>query len=183
MRWQSILVACPQLAPLSSRFRCVPIASGATAFESCPAALAADATKLAEAAVGAGTRKCNVASCVSKEWSRANRLVGFGPGEAPGAAAKDPPESSCWRAGRCLHTPSGKLLFRCRNSLLKALKEEFGLHTGPKRKLLADSRVVMCIRGASGQASAELADFWGSRSNTTTLPPCASARSSRLSTA
>lgn len=160
--WGRLLRFCPELQPPAARFLPVPIAKGVVAFESQASAIASDAASLANVASNLGGRKTNLKAVVCAEWSNANRLLGSLPSTGNDRDPQDPPESSCWKAGHCLHTPFGKQLHKFRNKVLQALKVEFNQrHKIAERKFLADSMVVVCFRGKAIGQSEELAHFWG----------------------
>lgn len=161
--WGQLLRFCPELQPLSARYLPVPIANGAIAFESQASAIASDVSSLANVVSELGGRKTNIKAVVAAEWSKANRLLGsFSDATDKTEHLLDMPESSCWKAGHCLHTPFGKQLHKFRNRVLKALKEEFNTRDKiAERKLLADSMVVICLKGKVAGQTDELASFWG----------------------
>lgn len=128
---------CLELSPLVDRYRLAPVVHGVVAFESDSGALAIDAGAMSGAASAIGPRRGNLQAAFLAEWGRANRLVGASATDSAQSPPPEVPESPCWKAGRCLHTASGKKLHSFRNSALQALKTAMRMGTEALRRLEA----------------------------------------------
>ena len=165
--WDAVVQSCPELGSLAPRLNAVPLFRGVTALEAQTDALARDARVLSGIALRQGARTCNLTAAVKSEFARANKLVAsmdaVGDQRAATEDRADTAESSCWKAGHCLHTARGKQLYLFRNRLLRALKAELGQppECSDKRAKLAESKVVVCFEGRPASEEDGLGSLWG----------------------
>eukprot|EP00971_Amphidinium_carterae_P224126 4447366-Amphidinium_carterae.1 len=131
---ETVKKSFPSVAWDGLQARCLPCADGPLVF--LPGA--ASPTPSKAVAWASNSHQTNVAASLEREWKESHNIV------YPSSDMGEPETSQikpCSVAGICLCSRDGKLLYKLRNLILKAMKEQF---KGQERKtLLTSGNVVM----------------------------------------